>query len=499
MPPIIGSAHRQTAFTLFSTLWAVHVLFHYSSYASFFVSPLGLAACISSVVLLLRPSSPLRLAASGFFYILAWFAHVPNSPNHEMLGAFVALTFTSSLIYERLRKGPSFSASVALDRVAPVLRSIVLLMYFWATFHKLNHDFLLDARVSCGSVFYNSFLDRLPFLPAAGGALNLVLAWATVVVEAAIGVLLLLPKTRKWGFALAWSFHLMLTLSPKSGFYNFTSLLFALFVFFAPATLPARLAEVWRESRVRALATRLMAPDLWRAVPGVLAGTAVVVLALFLVPRHSIGDLGQGLFDYFWSHHLWLRNEVFKVWMLWSLPLSYFVWRAFRRCRGDRPDAPGRIADVPRPMWLLTMLFFLWGATPYLGLKTENSLAMFSNLRTEATPNHFLVPEWTRVFGYQEDVVQVVSIAGRKADGGRLPAKLTRRRGYSIPYEGLRGWIRTQLRYGAHIEEVSYRRDGELIVERFDDGGEIFQQGFLAHKFLQFRSFKTKGPMTCEH
>ncbi len=492
--------NRTTApFTLFSGLWAAHVIFHYTSYASYFVSPLGFAAFASSVYLLLRPSSPSRLALSGYLYALAWFSHIPNTPNHETIGSFVALTFASALVYERLTRGAGFSPVTALERAAPVMRSIVLLMYFWATFHKLNRDFLFDERVSCGTVFYSTFLDRLPFLPAPGPLLNLAMAWATIGVEAAIGVLLLIPRTRRWGIAVGWSFHLMLTLSPKSGFYNFTSLLLLLFLLFAPASLPDRLAEVWRASRVRKLALSVLSVERWRAVPAALGWSVVLLVPLWLVSRHSLAGVGEELFDYFSSNRVWIRDRAFVPWMLWSLPLSYFVWRAFRLARADSSELPGRLAAVPRGLWLITGLFFLWGATPYVGLKTENSFAMFSNLRTESASNHLLVPEALKLFSYQDDPVEVVSVVGRLPNGGRLRNKLGGRGSFEVPYEGLRGWLRTQLRHGATIEQVAYRRNGELIVERYEDGGELFSQGFLAHKLLQFRRYRPKGPMTCEH
>lgn len=462
------------------------------------MSPLGFLAFASSLFLLLRPNSPARLAASGYLYALAWFSHIPNTPNHETIGAFVALTVASALLWERVSAGAGFSPSRALERAAPVIRSIVLLMYFWATFHKLNWDFLFDPRVSCGAVFYDSFLERFPFLPAASGAMNLVLAWATVAVEAAIGILLLVPRTRRWGIALGWGFHLMLTLSPKSGFYNFTSLLFPLFLLFAPATLPRRLAAAWRESAPRSLALRAMKAERWRAAPRLAGYLVGIVVPLLLVTRHSLGGLGYELFDYFSAHREQIRNEAFWVWMLWSLPLSYYVWRAFRRARKDRAHAPGRIGAVPKPLWLATALFLLWGATPYLGLKTENSFAMFSNLRTETAPNHLLGLDGLKLFSYQDDTVQVVSVVGRTADGKRLRNRFGGK-SFEVPYEGLRGWLRTQMRYGAEIEEVSYRRNGELRVERFENGGELFEQGFLAHKLLQFRRYRPQGAMTCEH
>ncbi|MGI8624212.1 MAG: hypothetical protein ACR2NB_12190, partial [Solirubrobacteraceae bacterium] len=48
-------------------------------------------------------------------------------------------------------------------------------------------------------------------------------------------------------------------------------------------------------------------------------------------------------------------------------------------------------------------------ASPYLGLKTEATFAMFSNLQTEPGHwNHLLLPERLRIFDAQDDLVRIV-------------------------------------------------------------------------------------------
>jgi hypothetical protein len=49
------------------------------------------------------------------------------------------------------------------------------------------------------------------------------------------------------------------------------------------------------------------------------------------------------------------------------------------------------------------------GAAPYLGLKTESSLAMYSNLRTEGdATNHLLIRRTLRWWDYQQKLVRIV-------------------------------------------------------------------------------------------
>ena len=47
--------------------------------------------------------------------------------------------------------------------------------------------------------------------------------------------------------------------------------------------------------------------------------------------------------------------------------------------------------------------------TPYVGLKTEFSFTMFSDLLTEGDEwNSIIIPPKVRIFGYQEDLVTII-------------------------------------------------------------------------------------------
>ena len=66
------------------------------------------------------------------------------------------------------------------------------------------------------------------------------------------------------------------------------------------------------------------------------------------------------------------------------------------------------------------------GLSPYLGLKTESTFTMFSNLRTEGGYwNHLVVPASVRVFGYQDQLMRITgsndpTLQERTRDGTRL-------------------------------------------------------------------------------
>jgi hypothetical protein len=83
-----------------------------------------------------------------------------------------------------------------------------------------------------------------------------------------------------------------------------------------------------------------------------------------------------------------------------------FAVAVARRRHGDR--AAGRVRAL-RPLYAaVALVLVVNAASPYVGLKTEASFAMFSNLQTEPGHwNHLVVPEAVRVFGAQDELVRL--------------------------------------------------------------------------------------------
>jgi hypothetical protein len=68
---------------------------------------------------------------------------------------------------------------------------------------------------------------------------------------------------------------------------------------------------------------------------------------------------------------------------------------------------------------LLVGALVMNSASPYLGLKTQASFSMYSNLRTEGTEwNHAIMPSFMRIMSLQDTLVTVLEV-------GRTDATLT--------------------------------------------------------------------------
>ncbi len=76
------------------------------------------------------------------------------------------------------------------------------------------------------------------------------------------------------------------------------------------------------------------------------------------------------------------------------------------------PDGyPSRSLRLRHPIFAVGMLVLVVNSlSPYVGLKTESSFTMFSNLHTEGGRwNHLFIPEAVRIFPYQDDLVRIVA------------------------------------------------------------------------------------------
>jgi hypothetical protein len=130
---------------------------------------------------------------------------------------------------------------------------------------------------------------------------------------------------------------------------------------------------------------------------------------------------------------------------------------------------------------------------PYVGLKTETSWAMYSNLRTEVRPNHLVVPASAKLFGYQDDLVEILDTT--------LPAL----RGYvgsdvRLTFFELQRLCRTTTDDFA----VSYRRNGTdhtlaVVGGVASDPVVCGPHPWLADALLRFRPVDVGAHATCRH
>jgi hypothetical protein len=342
-------------------------------------------ACI--VLLILRPSSIALLTAALVLNVVSSWISLPYLANHVLFEDIVNLAVLSAIIivWLRHRRGRTgrqpFNSSERRAEIfelfAPSARVAVILLYLFVTLAKLNDDFL-DPIGSCAAEMYR---DIAPL-----DLTNPVLAWmptaaiyGTLLFEGGIPILLLFKKTRTLGVVSGLGFHLLLAFHPYGGVEGFSSMMFAMLFLFTVDDLPATASSQLDRLR-EGLRSRYA---VW-AVGGLL----LVALAV---------TLGQG-------------RMVLSLWLLMTLPLiAFFLFVLVRNAGGPRASH-GPLFAGPVLMYVFPVLVLVNGMAPYLGFKTETSLAMFSNLRTEdGVTNHLFVPTSWQVADYQNDLVTITT------------------------------------------------------------------------------------------
>ena len=144
---------------------------------------------------------------------------------------------------------------------------------------------------------------------------------------------------------------------------------------------------------------------------------------------------------------------------------------------------------MPKFMFVFLVLLFLYGMTPYLGLRTTGNFTMFSNLRTEGTfSNHLLLrSNPIKVWGYQEDVVRLREIRGaRWLEGKSLPVVEFRKRIYEWTQAGRT--VPLELEYRGEIYST------EDIVK---DPVWRTEKRNWEMMLLDFRAIQPEGPNQC--
>ena len=475
------------AFQIFSFLWAVAVLFHYAAYPNRIVGIGVFLLTSAAIFVLLRPGSLLRFLVMIWLQVAVVTNNYPNAvSNHWLFVFFVNLTIFVALGRLAFSKRRGVSTGNLFLEFAPVVRVELIVLYFFAVLHKLNEDFL-NPVVSCATEQYLDLAQSFAFLPTADWVLA-TLPYATLAVEAAIPLMLCFRRTRIAGVLLGLLFHAMLALNPAHTFYDFSSVVYASYFLFIPYNYVAKLGAHWSGTAIGRRVGDLVERGLLRKTFRALMVGLLVVLAIN------------------WVHQFFTYDAIFTVvpGMVEALKIANIVVWAFfatgiilvftKAARSERilEDVRGIDAIAIRSVGLAIMplLLIFNGFNPYLGLKTETSFSMFSNLQTEGPySNHLFMPT-PKIAGYQDDLVYIV-------DTTHPYLQEKAEEGYAFPFLHFKRMIRRKKN-----ASVTYIRNGELkTVAKVSEDPDLSQaEPFLRKKLLEFRPVDTNEEgCRCSH
>jgi len=469
-PPerIARRSDQVDAVALFSVMWALAAVWHLLGNPTAAPAWSQALLTVGVAAVLLRPGAALPLGALAAAGLVTVWEEAPFLGNHWLLAGFVNLGILSAVATGVVRGRPHDRIDLA-NRILPMARLSLLGFYVFAGFAKLNSAFL-DRSVSCAVFYYRESTDSvgLTGLQLGGAAwVEHLVILATVVVELSIPVLLVVRKTRRVGVVVALVFHTVLAVDHSHQFFDFSSVLFALFVLFLPTDAGSWVAERLGSVRARLALRGERVPE--RAH---LALVAIPVLAGLLV-----------------SLDVLTRTGALQVgWWPWQIYALATIVAAVRFL-GQAPRVTSvRLVPHHVVFALVPLLVVLNGLTPYAEVKTGYGWNMYANLRTvDGQTNHLVVPRTFPLTDEQSDLVEIMRSDDQALDWYAA-------NDYALTWRALRTYLADRPDVG-----LTYRRGSRVatIARASDDPELVAPVPEWRDKIQLFRAVDLRSPERC--
>jgi hypothetical protein len=475
----VRGARDDLTLELFAFLWAAFTFFHQSKWTWWTRTPIESLQTAAAIFVIFRPSSLSAFLALVCLQLADLLYTLPNISNHSIFALFVNLTVVlAALVHVFKRPDVRLEKAALLRLFAPAARVEVLILYCYVFLHKLNVDFL-STTVSCAvdhTLHLSGLVARLfgyGFFPNSELARILVIG-STLTIEGVIPVLLAFRKTRIAGVGLGIAFHYLLGLNI---YHDFSGMIFALYLLFLPSNFAERAVDWWKgiRSRLREVMPPLLGSG---AMPSGLWGTFIIICILL-----AAGNTWRML------HPIFLA-----IWVVYGLFLA-ISFLSIAYSERSRFYYAGRELRMEPALLVVPLLVLLNGFVPYLGLKTGNSFAMFSNLRTEGgKSNHLLIPASLQIFDFQKDLVTIQSSTIEQL-------QQIAKRGTAVPFFVLRDRVSFEAGRAKTNLQVAFTRNA---VQRTVTNAELDPELSLPYpwplrKFLIFREVDLIQRQICRH
>jgi len=536
-------------FPVFAFIWAISTLIHQLAFSFWVETWHGWLVTFAAFLVIWEPRCLARFATLLVTSLIHLYTKLPFVPNHILFEGMMNLTLLfgigwatwqqrstlpeiQAIAKQELRKFMPFLIAVAVkiiaialpghnhilggltsiallwtlghafkrppvklfnerfySETAPVLRLEILVMYCWAAVQKMNWDYV-DPEFSCATKLHMEIMQYFPFLPNPEWLQESV-SWASIVIELAIPTLLFIPRTRFAGFILTIAFHLWLSIHHAAGIFSFSALIMAMLIFFLPMESFSRLQFIWNRELNR------VGQDAYKR--GVArARIALVVLFLATVLTQSALYLTQGrTYDTFWT-----ANRVgFWVWLLWGVWLAAHYLLAMWDTRFKSREFLNHLVKTPILLMLIPVI--LNGINPWIGLKTQTSFSMYSNLRGEGEGNHMFLRR-VDLFPFQEDMIKLEKSEPDLMDPGNRPKGIQQFANFGtiMPYFELRRMVSE---WEGDLT-VTYERDGQILTasrvgDTITGDPKLFETiPWYLYKTQWFRRHNSlTEPMECTH
>ena len=421
-------------------------------------SPIDLVPVVLAIALVVW-RNPLYLALAALSGAACTILNFPTTSNHMIM----ALVFNSCLVISFLhvcldKKTIKITAEDYYQSFAPAGRLLLLTMYFFGTFQKINADFLNP------DLSYGTFL--LQFFPFLSPEItkNLIVQYTaiygTLILEASVLFFLIFRKTRYLGVCLGVSFHLLISFNTFRNYIPFSMLCCMLHsLFMSPIAV-----DKYKQSRIYTFLTQ-------KKYKGILILLWICFVAiLFLVIKGA------------------MHGETVRIYYMTWIPLSaVIIWFAFY-FDAVKPDPDYSKKDYflshQKIAPALVAVFFISCFSPYVGLKNAQVLSMFSNLKTEdGYSNHLIIRQPFYIFDNLTHSVRILATNN--------PDLISQANGYRISPFLLEYHMSQHPEYAVH-----YEQDGKIY--NYPDGiskelAHEWKKPEILYRLMAFRPIDIHG------
>lgn len=466
---------RPSQTSVFIWLFAIASIWHYASSSSDIVNywfhydplvtPLIFLSIATAFIAACFPTRTIALLVFSVGQLVAICLRFPFVADHLVMELFLHISIVLSFIYLAMkRRSLRITTTEMFDLFSPVGRWLLIIMYLYGTFHKINPGFMnLDS--SCAIPFLQGF----PLISglASHEWLQYVAIYGTLILEIVAMFLLLSTRTKYVGMLLGMTFHFMIGISDYGTLAHFSAFALALHTLFVPSGFGQRICQE------RYLPAFLKTATNFQVV------TIGLVLLQVLLALHMAT-----------TREAYLVNTMFAVFAVTLIAL------VFKHGSIRQGDAPYRLRSAFLPLNLLPIWFFLHCLSPYIGLGTGGVLAMFSGLRTEGgISNHYIIQKPIPLFHYQDTIIYVedalndsLNIAAKQKQGivaFDFQRHFSERENLALP---------VRLKIGDTIYPIDSPDDFAAFVQ------EHFKaQSWLERKYMSFRLVDEPHPNQCRH
>ncbi|MFY7811171.1 MAG: hypothetical protein ACOVQ2_05510 [Flavobacterium sp.] len=368
----------------------------------------------------------------------------PRIGNHSTF-LLISIIMVLVLFFRKILLEKKLSKSL----VVYLFRIFLVVVYFYAGFHKLNKDFF-NPCVSCVNYINEYNISNITFSNyKISHDISVLIQCFTIILELILPLGLLHYRTRKITTILLLGFH----------FY----LIFAGFVGFASVVLFLIIGGIinFSENENRFSTIRIY----------------VFFIILAIVLRLFMAKIGID------SNQL-----VFYQGIIFAFGWVYFVVKFIKELK-IRPTIFYKKHIYIIAIMVLCISF--WSLKTYIGLGNQGNLTMFSNLVTASKHNNHLLidTDKIRLFNYENDCVKFIDFVNPDNQNDTLS-------GYYLPMVEFQYYIK-------HWEE-KHHKPIKCVLEYQNKRYEIknlsqstFNNGKWWYKYLSFRRIQEDSPNEC--